>query len=36
MSLVFLAAGGYLAWHFRERISALAWIKTKKMDNNEP
>jgi membrane protein DedA with SNARE-associated domain len=35
MSLVLFAAGVYLAWQFRERIPALAWIKTKKMDNNE-
>ncbi|MBI5951852.1 MAG: DedA family protein [Chloroflexi bacterium] len=35
MSLVVVAGGLYLAWHFRKRIPALAWIKTKKLDNNE-
>ena len=35
MSLVLLAAGVYLAWQFRGRIRALAWIKIKKMDHNE-
>ena len=33
LSLVLFAAGAYLAWQFRERIPALAWIKPKKMDN---
>ena len=35
MLLGLLATGAYLAWHFRERISALAWMKTRKLDNNE-
>jgi membrane protein DedA with SNARE-associated domain len=35
LALVLFAAGAYLAWQFRERIPALAWIKPKKMDNNE-
>ncbi len=29
--LAVVAGGLYLAWHFRERIPALAWIKTKKL-----
>jgi len=29
-----LIGAGYFVWQFRERIPALAWIKTK-MDNNE-
>jgi len=33
--LIALAGSGYLVWRFRDRISTLAWIKTKKMDNNK-
>ncbi len=30
-----VVVGVYLAWHFRKRIPVLAWIKTRKLDNNE-
>jgi membrane protein DedA with SNARE-associated domain len=35
MLLGLLATGAYLAWHFRERLPALAWMKKRKLDNNE-
>jgi membrane protein DedA with SNARE-associated domain len=29
VSLMALASGGYLAWHFRRHIPALGWLKTR-------
>ena len=33
LSLGLFTAGAYIIWQYRERIPALAWMKTKRMDN---
>ena len=34
-ALIAVTGGAYLAWHFRQRIAALTWMKTKKMDQEQ-
>jgi len=34
-ALIAVTSGAYLIWHFRQRIAALAWMKTKKINQEK-
>jgi membrane protein DedA with SNARE-associated domain len=34
-ALIAVTGGAYLVWHFRQRIAALSWMKTKKINQEK-